>query len=632
MADAGDFIKKIREAQGIRPHRLAAGLCSRSSLKEIEENREECGLPLFRILLQRLGKCPDKLEYILSWKEYREERLRAQIAVSIFRGRAEWSERAVERYEKEAGEKGAVHRMYACRLRALAASRLRGDAAEAEEWLERALDTTFPCWRRADWTEYLISTAELENVLALVRMRRLQKKPADELLEQCGVYIEHRITDAEEHAKIYAKYAWLAAEKEADKGRTARAAGLCACAIEELRRNNIEYFMRPLLRTLLECFSEAHGTKIRAAEAAAGALTKERCRAYLEALEHLHRQFGKAWEPQSCLLWNCCRKAYYLESELFLAERLAGGMTQEETAEGIYRNAREIRKIERAKSSPAGIRFRQLLGKFGLSRGRRSGFVITNSFEVLELRQEIQGMVGRRRYGEIRQRLPELEQQLDMTVPENLRALKMLRNVIAREDGTRTLEELLSESRELLRQTYRVLPEEMEEMRQLRKAVRPGRGRPRKGMGVQEYGYRPPFQNETYLLNSIAILLKRLGRAEEAERLYGWLLGEFERSRVRPEYHYLAYTLLLGNQAALRCSAADGIRAVRYHLGCGKLGALANDYLTIACTLLDDGANRERCRRMIRECCCLFELSHNDTKWRITEEFYKKEFEGGFFF
>ena len=169
-------------------------------------------------------------------------------------------------------------------------------------------------------------------------------------------------------------------------------------------------------------------------------------------------------------------------------------------------------------------------------------------------------------------------------------------------------------------------------MRQLRKAVRPGRGRPRKGMGVQEYGYRPPFQNETYLLNSIAILLKRLGRAEEAERLYGWLLGEFERSRVRPEYHYLAYTLLLGNQAALRCSAADGIRAVRYHLGCGKLGALANDYLTIACTLLDDGANRERCRRMIRECCCLFELSHNDTKWRITEEFYKKEFEGGFFF
>lgn len=82
---------------------------------------------------------------------------------------------------------------------------------------------------------------------ARVRVRRELGIESDGLLLKCGAYIAEFVTDEDEHAGIYSKYAWLMAEGLLAKGRAQEALKLCAAAFEELCRCDNEYFMRPLL-------------------------------------------------------------------------------------------------------------------------------------------------------------------------------------------------------------------------------------------------------------------------------------------------------------------------------------------------------------------------------------------------
>lgn len=289
----GNLINKLRTEQRVSKAMLSDGLCAYQLLQKIEEDRAECSLELFTILLQRLGKSPDKLEYILSWREYRIQCIRDWFMVCIFKGNRKWAERALWLYEQKKDEIGSVQRMHLCRGHAMIAYWLEHDAAVAEGWLKEALDATFQQWDEPDWTGHRISVFELENALALVRMYREQGKSEHGLLARCGSYIQEYVTDGEERAKIYSKYAWLAAEECCRQGHIGQALSLCMEGLEGLRQYSIEYFMIPLLERMLWCYekmeseTECSNTEIRTC------LSKERCQIYLRVLRHMREQFGR---------------------------------------------------------------------------------------------------------------------------------------------------------------------------------------------------------------------------------------------------------------------------------------------------------------------------------------------------
>lgn len=624
MITVEGLLNNIQKEKGIGTLGLTEGLCAYNLLQSMKAGETGCDLLLFSVLLQRMGESPDKLEYILSWQEYRAENIRNQIMLCIFRGREGWAKYAIACYEKEMGGRGAVHRMFVCRMRAMVAYWLKRDCGETERWLIQALDITFPKWGKKDWRGCRISVMELENILAFVRVGYMQGKEEEALLERCGDYIQEYVTDGEEYAKIYGKYVWLVARKRLEKedvshSNIEQTLFMCEQALKELCRYNIEYFTRPLLQLILKCCE-------RLGERGKEVLTNE---GYLEcygALVRLHQEYGVAYLPQDSLFWNCIQKMYHLESEVFRAERQTRSMTQAEAAEGIFAEPKTLRAVENDHSSPHYTNFQELMEKFGMHRGRRMGFVITDSMEALRLRKQIQGHISRYEYDKAFPLIVQMEEKLDMRITENLQTVKGIRNLVSMDKRTRNLEELLTEEWELLNMTYHLLPEELNDLGEVAIVKKKGRGRPKKGKTTKAYGYRVPFKAEADILNHIAILLKKTGKMEDALQLWGWLVAGFEQSRIKVEYRYVSYSLLLGNLAKNKCSLEEGIKVLHYGLYCGKLGELAKDYLTVTCAMFGDNLNRERCRQMIKDCYYLSKLSCNLKNKEKIEKYYLERF------
>ncbi|MDE7247274.1 MAG: hypothetical protein K2N43_05255, partial [Lachnospiraceae bacterium] len=494
-----------------------------------------------------------------------------------------------------------------------------------------------------------------------VRVRREQGKDVQELLQSCGRYIDEFVTDGEEHAKIFCKYAWLEAGQKLEQGCPGDALWLCLSALEELRKYNIEYFMRPLFHTALCCYRQLGKEAGKACEywkgipggeqkGEATLISEKRCRVYLRILTHLHEKFGEPWYPSDSILYNCCQKSYHLDYEILCAERYMHG--QEHTGQ-LKANCRSMMKIgtgahaeefnrggicqgniqrtcvqlgsTRRECVPNDRYFAYEIGRSGLEKEQRSSYIITDSFETLELRKDIQRYVSRKQYDKVKELLYQLEQRLDMRIFENRRVVQILWNMVDINSETRSCKEMLDEDWILLSETYSFVPVEWRENAVQRSSSEvKDADEQKKGRIIS----RAPMKNETDTLNQIAILLKRLGRGEETIRLYEWALQSFRQSRVWKQHRFLLYGLLLGNAAAEKCSVTDSDRALRYSLRCGKLSFLGKDYLTLACALEDEPSNRELCRRMIQRAYYLFELSYSAQKQSITQKYYADNYGG----
>lgn len=607
----GHLLSEERKRQQVSEQQLIEGLGTRAILNKLENNQVQCEKMLLDILLQRLGRSPDKLEYILTWGEYREECTRDWLEECVFKKNKKWAERALQFYMERKVRAEAVQQMYYCRGRAMIAYWIDEDKAAAETWLMKALNHTFPRWKEASWEKCRISTIELENVLALVRVRQECGQTGGILLNNCRAYIDASVTDGEENAKIYSKYAWLAAREECMKKQPEKALALCTEALERLREYCIEYFMRPLLGTIIEC-RELFGVSPKAEGS-------DHYREYLSALCHLHEQFGESWYPVDSVLHNCCQKAYHLDFEIIRAERYAHDMTQEMVADEVYASAKEITKIEHLKSSPRGRHLAQLLEKFGLEKERQNGLVVTDSFEMLELRKQISGFTYRRQYDAAKPLLQRLRSNLNMQQSENQRIVWILQNMIDIAEEKCSYNEILEKDWEMLGETYKLSPERLQSSPKIKK---------NRGKEGEEITYRAPLRNEAGLINQIAILLIEIRKKEEAIRIYEWAVETFERSRVKTKYRYHLYVALKSNLAAELCSILKSRELLQYELYCGKAGELGSDYLTMACAMIDDSSNREICRKMLKEVYYLLELSNAFVDQRVVRKYYREKYDG----
>lgn len=107
----GSIIERARKEQkAISQKTLIQGICSIQTLYAIETNQYKTDILLVDILLQRLGKSPDKLEIILSQEAYQLVRQRDLIEEAILRGRKALAAAALEAYPAQ----NNVNQMYPC--------------------------------------------------------------------------------------------------------------------------------------------------------------------------------------------------------------------------------------------------------------------------------------------------------------------------------------------------------------------------------------------------------------------------------------------------------------------------------------------------------------------------------------
>ncbi|MDE7476724.1 MAG: helix-turn-helix transcriptional regulator, partial [Lachnospiraceae bacterium] len=338
----GILLQQMRDEKKITRKQLADGICSKQVLAEVEANRYEADTLTLDIFMQRLGKSPDKFEMLLKVDTYNMVRLRDLIEETIYRGKRDLAEKLLHKYPSRTN----VDKMYQYRMKASILYHIDKNCKDAAKSLQKAIFITLPDFSYDQIEEYMISTVEMENLLALERMyleEKYQDTPMTDTdmtkekqhLELCMNYMDQHFEDGEEHAKIFSKCAWLLSGIYYLEKNYIKATRLCEKGMEVLRRNTVLYFMLPLLEL-----------ETKAQEALGMIPERSKWVQYYEILKWIWTNYAKEWYPTNSLFHNCCQREYHLDYEFIRAERKAQEMTQQKLAEGVYQNTECLSRVE----------------------------------------------------------------------------------------------------------------------------------------------------------------------------------------------------------------------------------------------------------------------------------------------
>lgn len=512
----GSLISEIRTAKNVTRKSLSYGVCSEHVLQELESDRYASDGLMLDILLQRLGQSPDKFEMVLGSKLFNMIRLRDLIEEAVYRGKRKLAELLLQNYPSRTH----VDEMYHHRMEAFLIYHMDGNCALAAEHLHRSIIRTLPAYSYEHFYDqmerYLLSTVELENLLALERMH-LEADPgvssilpvSKHHLERCMNYIENHFSDDEERAKLISKCAWLTARICYLEKDYMQAIVSCKKGVAQLRKNTILYFMLPLLELM-----------VRSETALGIAPDRSKWVQYYDILTFLWKGYTPKWYPTDALLHNCCQRDYHLDHELIRSERESKRMTQAQLAADIYQNTESLSRVETGTVAPNNKTFEKIMDKLGLEKRRYNGCVITRSFEVMELKRSIDGFLMRRNYQQAREATDRLKSALDMEISENQMVVSLYEILTAK-----ALDEMTS----------------AEALEQLKKLS--GRF-----MRFEEKTFSHiPMRNEVLVINNICISLCGTGRRDEAVDLYRIALEKIRSSKVDVKYRYRSYQLLYNN-------------------------------------------------------------------------------------
>ena len=524
----GSIIEQARkEKKYITRKKLSAGICSPQMLYQIEKNLCESDPLMTDILLQRAGKTPDKLERMLKSEMYRLVRIRSLLENAILKRKRELSMQILTNYPNRTN----VDQMYQYRMKASIYYHIDKNYEKTLKYLKQAINKTLPNFTYEAIDQYLISTFEMENLLAVKKVQIEQNLEntiplqSEQHLKNCMRYIDLHFTDDEEHAKIFAKCTWLRAQIAYHNGKYIQVITLCEKSIEELRRNTMIYFMQPLLNLMVQ------------AEKRIG-ISPERSKwtQYYNTLSFLWKSFAEEWHPTDALFHNCSQIEYHLDYERIRDERKAKGITQEEFADGIYQDTSSLSRFETGRVSPNKKTFEKMLDKLGLERGRYSGYVVTDSFEVMELRRHMDIQLMQHRYANARETLKKLKQCLDLTIAENKTVIEFHEILIADRIGELSVQTALEKIQEL----------------------------------IKEILYHIPTRNEVLMLNHYCLLLRETGQIEKADKIFECALQKMCDSKVQNEYRYRSYVHMLNNYAYYHKDREKSIAVLKFELLCGK--------------------------------------------------------------
>lgn len=537
----GNIILEIREIKGISRKELTYGLCTEKMLGEIENNSKEADQLLLDILLQRLGKSPDRIESILTIEEYNRIRVRDLLERAILRGNKALVYRIMQDYPC----KTKADDMYTLRMKAWAARRIDNDRKAAIQLLEKAVEMTLPGFDYKNINSFRISTMELENLLELERLQKLEMHTdIKEHLQIIEGYVEKYFDDGEEYAKIYSKCMYLLAQCFYEEDDYLETELLSIKGVKALTRHTMLHLLPELLE-LIAASQEKRGL----------ARESNKWAKYSEVIHDLETYHPLKYPPKGEIFHNCSQKEYHLDYELIRNERESQNMTQAEMSEGIYKNEATYSRFETGKTITKQANFEKMMKKIGVEKERYNGLLNTESFELLELNGKIGYYLGCCDYIKVQESLNKLKEKLDLNIAENQRIVRCYEMVVEREYGKISIEDALRQEKELLE-------------------------------NVIDFGNNRlshiPLQNEIVLINSMCLDLRRLKRDAEAKQFYEMTAKIMENSRVKVKHRHRSYIIILLN--CVNCSELKdkAFKVLEYELLCDKASVFPYCLVNIA--------------------------------------------------
>ena len=508
MFSANILLEQERYKKGITRNRLSRGICSQQLLIKAANSDTNIELFAFKILVERLGKSPESLEYILSKKEYDNVIKRDNIEDAILKHDLSSAEALLKEYIPNVKRASHVLQMYYYRTKTQITLYNEDDLESlhnAKEYILNAIHATLPKITENNFDDYLFSSYEAENIIiyAFILCLEGNTKTAASILEKIYDYTLKTIDNRQLLSLILPKCAYLMSSKCSEYITDAKLIDYCYTAFDILRDEGIIYMMSPLLTNLISLYEKNNISD------QISLLTSFR-----DAIDDLYNKYAPTL-PKDSLFLRWQRSSYNLDSEVFLAERLKDGLSQDDFADGVFSTSVSISHLENQKHTPNKSNYNKLMQRSGINKPRRGGFILTESFERLDFFHDLITAASKDDYDGI---LALISKYSDYSDYENkfIEACKCLSLAHTKSDDNK------ESAKDMLSKISEFYP-------------------------LDTYTYeRKPFLSETYIIIT-CLLVSKKGDYDYLKPTFDKLIAAFNHSEITLSHSYNSYATTIIN-------------------------------------------------------------------------------------
>lgn len=434
------LLKARRKMMGATLQNLAKGICSASTIYRMERDELAPEKMVRDRIIARLGISGEKYEDYLPPEEYKRWMSRQDILKNIRIKQLLYAEDLLKRYAESAPKK-SIERQFVATMKFMIAQMKNAPIFEQRLLIEEAVKETITMTGDTFSNDLLLAEQEINLLIEYVSLHGTGVNEKDVFEWRLGEYrkimeyIEQSQMDTPGRSKIYPKvvYCWMklvsdyykADASDIPKEIVEYGLKICNKAIELLRDTMKLFYFIELLEVRMVFIHE----KLKYTIGKEAQELKE----LLETTTTWHQLFMKLYTEYdvSPYMEHFCHLYWEMKSypmgEVVKTRRKMKGMTKEELSDETC-DLKSITRCERQRAKTQKYTIRDIFPKVGLGIENIGCGVVTNDYDTLEVYLKMQRCVNLLDFEEWEKCICELEQRLQMDIPENKQVIDIERN------------------------------------------------------------------------------------------------------------------------------------------------------------------------------------------------------------
>lgn len=421
----GEMLYRFRIERDVKARAICFGICSTSSMSNMESGERVPDTLLFEFFMERMGVSPENFSIMITEEENVYHVWRNQVLDAI--ENEQWDELG-QLLQSKILKKTYCNKKLELQFFSYASAiynAKQGDYVKAAELLKKAAEQTMPEPSGIIEANVLLGTLELSILMLYlyygVKGEVLSQKQGRHLFELLENYISSGALDINEQAKCYPKLVCIGVHvlEQLEENKLIR---LLEQAINFSQEDKSFHDLTEVLRFYLPFLEKRSSNELR--------FYKKQYEVFCDLLQS--EDLKTSFIPEITIM---SRPKYYIINEYLSSKRNSYGLTQEELCEGIC-EPETYSRVENGKHAPSRKNFKLLSERLDIGWNYYRGELDTCDPKAFKLRsmQRIANIEGR--WQESLDLLKKLEKCLDMNCIENYQYVKGNEFVIKSRLGT----------------------------------------------------------------------------------------------------------------------------------------------------------------------------------------------------
>lgn len=515
---------------------LCRGLCSTSALSRYLNGERRIDRLLLTALMQRLGLSPDKFSTVLTEEEYYYFDWKQRLASAQIE--QDWEKVSLLLEEDEAKDRSCnqvLQEQFYLLMQGVVQERLLRDREKSLSLIKQAIQQTVPEFPDKLDSNLLLSVQEISAML-IWQGEQADEEMSVNVLRFLEAYTLTHYREEQEAVKLYPKVAarYLPILFRQEKYYE------CLTIGEKALGMMISTGYASSMETVLENY-------VKAAEASGLAESVHKKRVQLEAWKGLTRELGhtESGLDDELYMMDVWQEVELLDERISRA-RQQQGYSQETLSEDIC-TPETLSRIETGKRAPNQRTYKALAKKLSLQEEYYYSEIETDNFAVLDRKFQVDKLIVNRKWEKAEKAVDELEKELDLSLGCNRQYVKEMRYIIGRRLSRIDKEELFPMLKNILAVTIENMPKEIDILQ-----------------WSKNFWNRSFTTGEVSVMIQMADALKDMNLIEQAVFLMEKLMACYQRSRVRPEFHFRTVILIVARLSSYYGALAEYEKALQY--------------------------------------------------------------------